>query len=125
MPKNMSRNKRNRLMLRAGRLLRPRRPDSVKDVLAQRLPLMRRVTEQAARELFWQGWLSGHIAEPLRARICGVVEREGTLTVFAESAAWSVRLRYAILELEREMRSADPAITAVKVRVLPRGSVAR
>ena len=121
MPNKMSRNKRTRPILRARTLLRSPAPDSVKDVLTRNLPLMKRVTEQAARQRFWQTWLSGHIAEPLRARISAVVEHEGALTIFAESAAWSARLRYALLELEREMRAADPALAAVRVRVLPRG----
>jgi hypothetical protein len=106
--------------LRARTVLRPPAAHSVKDLLARRLPLMKRVTAQAARERFWEEWLSRHIPEPLRVRICAIIEREGTLTVFAESPAWSARLRYAILELEREIRAAEPTLTAVKVRVLPR-----
>jgi hypothetical protein len=57
----------------------------------------------------------------IRPKVSGVTERDGTLVVFAETAAWSARLRYVILELEREIRAADPAITAIEVRVLPRG----
>ena len=89
------------------------------------MPLLKRVTARASRERFWQEWLCGHISESLRARICSIVEREGTLTIFAESAAWSARLRYAILELEREMRAVDPALSEVRVRVRPPGSAAR
>jgi hypothetical protein len=120
MPKKMSRNKRSKPISRARTVLRPPAADSVKDLLAQRLPLLKRVTAQAARERFWQEWFSGHIPGPLSERICGIVERDGLLTIFAESSAWSARLRYAILELEREMRAADPALAAVRVRVLPR-----
>jgi hypothetical protein len=54
------------------------------------------------------------------ARISGIAEREGRLVIFAETAAWSARLRYAILELEREIRAADPALIDIEVRVLPR-----
>jgi hypothetical protein len=125
MPKKMSRNKRKKTPLRASVILRTSRGHSVKDLLAQKLPLLKRVTAQAARERFWQDWFCGHIPEPLRARICSIVEHEGALTIFAESPAWSARLRYAILELEREMRAADPALSDVRVRVLPRGSAAR
>jgi hypothetical protein len=81
---------------------------------------MKRITDQAVRQNFWRGWLCGHIPAELYARISGIVERDGTLVIFAETAAWSARLRYAILELEHEIRAADPALTAVKVRVLPR-----
>lgn len=120
MPKKMSRNKRNKPISRARTVLRPPAADSVKDLLARRLPLLKRVTAQAVRERFWQEWLSGHIPRPLSERICGIVERDGLLTIFAESSAWSARLRYAIFELEREMRAADPALAAIRVRVLPR-----
>jgi predicted nucleic acid-binding Zn ribbon protein len=120
MPKKMSRNKRSKPISRARSILRPPAAHSVKDLLARRLPLLKRVTAQAARERFWQEWLSGHIPPPLCARISAIVERDGLLTIYAESSAWSARLRYAILELEREIRAAEPALTEVKVRVLPR-----
>jgi hypothetical protein len=81
---------------------------------------MKRITDQAARQNFWHGWLCGHIPAEMHAQISAIVERDRTLVIFAETAAWSARLRYAILELEREIRAADPAVTAVKVRVLPR-----
>ncbi|HEY2340539.1 MAG TPA: DciA family protein [Steroidobacteraceae bacterium] len=64
--------------------------------------------------------MSEHLPIELRARVSGITERAGTLVIFAESAAWSARLRYAVLELEHEIRAADPAVTEVKVRVLPR-----
>lgn len=120
MPKTMSRNKRNKSMLRARSLLRAPRGHSVKELLQRPLPVLKRVTLQAARERFWQQWLCQHIPAALRARISAIVEREGTLTIFAESAAWSARLRYTVAALEDEMHAADPALTAVKVRVLPR-----
>ena len=120
MPKKMSRNKRKKPPSRASVILRTPPGHSVKELLTQRMPLLKRVTAQAARERFWQDWLRGHIPEPLRIRICGIVESAGVLTIFAESPAWSARLHYAILELEREMRASDPALTAVRVRVLPR-----
>ena len=93
---------------------------SVKELLARRGPTLMRVTAQASRQNFWNCWLSTHLAPELRARVSGVVERDGTLVIFAETAAWSARLRYAILELEREIRTADPDLIDIEVRVLPR-----
>jgi len=94
---------------------------SVKELLARRGPTLMRVTAQASRQNFWSCWLSTHLPREIRPRVSGVTERDGTLVIFAETAAWSARLRYAILELEREIRAADPALTAIEVRVLPRG----
>jgi hypothetical protein len=101
----------------------PLRPPahSVKDLLGRALPSLTRVTDQAERANFWNGWLSAHLPPEVRSRVSGVVEREGELVIFAESAAWCARLRYALIDLEGEIRTAVPAITAVAVRVLPRG----
>jgi hypothetical protein len=93
---------------------------SVKNLLARNLPGLTRVTAQAARQNFWNGWLSERLPAELSPKVSGVTERDGTLVIFAETAAWSARLRYAVLELEREMRAADPELTDIEVRVLPR-----
>jgi len=79
-----------------------------------------RVTAQSARQNFWSCWLSERLPAEIAVRVSGVNERAGTLVIFAETAAWSARLRYAVLELESEMRAADRTLIAVKVRVLPR-----
>ncbi len=94
---------------------------SVKDLLGRALPSLTRVTDQAARANFWKLWLAAHLTPEIHTRVSGVVERDGELVIFAESAAWCARLRYALLELEADIRAAAPAITAVAVRVLPRG----
>ena len=95
---------------------------SVKDLLARRTPALKRVTAQAARQNFWTCWLSERLPAEICAKLTGVSERDGTLTIFAATAAWSARLRYAVLELEREIRVADPKLTNIEVRVLPRAS---
>ena len=85
-------------------------------------PTLTRVTDQASRQDFWRGWLDDHLTAEIAGKLTGVVEREGTLVIFAESSAWSARLRYAAQELEPQIRAARPGITEVTVRVLPRGS---
>ena len=93
---------------------------SVKDLLSGRLANLTRVTDTAAAPGLWEAWLSAHLPPPLPAKISGVHEREGTLVVFAESAAWCARLRYALGELEQTLHRAHPAVTRIAVRVLPR-----
>ena len=93
---------------------------SVKDVLARMVPTLTRVTEAASRQNYWLTWLSQHLPAEIHARISGVTERQGILVVFAESAAWSARLRYAVLEVEPQLRAAGPELTNIEVRVLPR-----
>ena len=80
-----------------------------------------RVTAQAARASFWDTWLSQHLPAEIRTHVSGVVEREGTLVIFAESAAWSARLRFAVQELEAGILGAARDLSAVRVRVRPRG----
>jgi hypothetical protein len=79
-----------------------------------------RVTDQAARRGFWSGWLCRHLPTEIGVRICGVIERDGTLVIFAASAAWCARLRYAVQELEPQIRAAAPQLTTIAVRVQPR-----
>jgi len=119
MPKKQGRDKRVRLPMRSRTSPAAHKTDSVKELLARAAPALRRVTEQAARQSFWREWLAMHLPGVLDARISGVAERDGTLVIFAASAEWSARLRYALTELEGEIRAAAPELTAIKVRVLP------
>jgi hypothetical protein len=80
-----------------------------------------RVTEQAQRQEFWWGWLKARLPAELAAHLTGVVERDGSLTIFAQSAAWVARLRFTVQELDSEIRAAAPALSTINVRVLPPG----
>ena len=127
MPNKLRRDKKNRRGSRRGvAQIRPgtdsvKRVDSVKSLLARSGPVLGRIADQAARQSGWRDWLDGRISEPLRARITGVVERDGALVIFTESAGWGVRLRYAMAELEAELRREHPQVSRVLVRVLPGG----
>jgi hypothetical protein len=81
---------------------------------------LNRVTDQAERQHFWRIWLSERLPEGLCPRISGITERDATLVIFAETAAWSARLRFAVMELEAAIRAADPQLANIEVRVLPR-----
>jgi len=79
-----------------------------------------RVTTQAARANFWSEWLSTRLPAGIRLHVSGVVERDGQLVIFAESAAWSARLRFAVQELEPQIFAAASGLSGVLVRVRPR-----
>jgi hypothetical protein len=68
----------------------------------------------------WRSWLKTRLSSDLQAHITGVVQRENNLTVFADSAAWSARLRFAIADLESQIREQNSAIEKIAVKVLPR-----
>ena len=93
---------------------------SVKELLSRYAPALTRVTEKAEKQDFWSAWLGSQLPAELARKISGVTEREGTVVVFAESAAWSARLRFALLELETAARAAAPGFVGLEVRVLPR-----
>ncbi len=79
-----------------------------------------RVAQQRQAQADWRTWLGSKLPADLDARVTGVVERAENLVIFAESAAWSARLRYALVELDAQIRAAGPAIRNVTVRVMPR-----
>jgi hypothetical protein len=125
MPNMTRRNKRGESRIQHTAASRPSNTtDSVKDLLAKLTPTLTRVTDQMDRQTFWRRWLEAHLTAEIAGKLTGVVEREGTLVIFAESAAWSARLRYAVLEIEAQIRAAKPGIAEVSVRVLPRGAKA-
>jgi len=98
-----------------------RAPESVKTLLGRISQLTRMpVAQRRQAQHDWREWLKNRLPEGLEAHITGVVERDANLTVFAESAAWSARLRFAIAELDTEIRSQSAAIENVQVKVLPR-----
>jgi hypothetical protein len=120
MPKKMSRNKRGS---RSSRNLTPSRAlrlHSVKDLLTKKSALLTQVSQHALRQNHWEKWLASHLPEPLAAHVSAVSERSHALVIFAQSAAWAARLRYAIADLEQQIRAHDAALTAIEVRVLPR-----
>jgi len=121
MPNRLTRNKRTSRRARATDHSNSLpRPDSVKDLLASRMPALTRVSDQSARQQFWGRILAAELGAPLAAHICAVVEREHTLVVFAQSAAWSARLRFALQEAHASIVAHRPTIQHVQVRVLPR-----
>jgi hypothetical protein len=98
----------------------PSRAHSVKDLLARPVPSLSQLADQSARQAYWRGWLASRLPGELLARVSGAVQGAQSLTVFADSAVWAARLRYAVRELEPEIRAAAPGVGKISVRVLPR-----
>jgi hypothetical protein len=93
----------------------------VADLLQRRGFTLERVSDQSGRQRFWDSWLRERLDPELHGRISGIAEQEGRLTIFAESAAWSARLRFAVAELDGQIRAAAQTLQSISVRVLPRG----
>jgi hypothetical protein len=121
MPNKLLRHKRGGTRNVATSVSKPfRKPDSVKDVLRRATPTLTRVADQAGRQSYWQHWLAQNLPPELTSRLSGVVEREDTLVIFTESAAWSARLKYVLHELQTRIKQAQPTIQHVSVRVMPK-----
>ena len=68
-------------------------------------------------QLSWADWLRAALAPPLAGHIVSAVPKSPELVVFADSAAWATRLRYALAALQPDIRARDAAISRMTVRV--------
>jgi hypothetical protein len=98
-----------------------RAPESVKALLGRiSQSSLTRVAEQRQAQQDWRSWLKKRLSSELDAHVTGVVENPTGLTVFADSAAWSARLRFVVAEFETEIREQNAALQKVVVKVMPR-----
>jgi hypothetical protein len=65
----------------------------------------------------WAAWLRTAVAAELAGHIVSAVPKDCELVVFADSAAWGTRLRYALATLQSEIAARDSAISHTRVRV--------
>ena len=54
----------------------------------------------------------------LSLHIVSVVPKDGELVVFADSAVWCMRLRYALAPMQAQITARDPTIQHIRLRVL-------
>jgi hypothetical protein len=95
--------------------------ESVKTLLSRSShSALGRVAQQRQSQSDWRSWLCSKLPADLATRVTAVVERAENLVIFAESAAWSARLRYAVVELDDDIKRANPAIRSISVRVMPK-----
>jgi hypothetical protein len=74
---------------------------------------------QAGARRQWLDWLSEALPAGLSGQLVAAVQKGPELTVHARSAAWSARLRFALVELEDRIRARAPDIVKISVRVAP------
>jgi hypothetical protein len=94
--------------------------DSVKDLLQRSTPVLAGLQREALRQRDWLQWVKRELPEELAVHVTGVAEQTGELVIFAESAAWGVRLRYAAPQLLNVISRQAASIVGVRVRVVPR-----
>lgn len=98
---------------------RPGKPKPINDLLAKSALLGGAVRRFEARQTGWEGFFAGRLSPELAREISHYVERDGTLTVFASSAAWSARLRFVLAEHWPAIVAHSPTLKRWVVRVQP------
>jgi len=116
------------------------RPHSVTEVLTRGRTL-RQLRRTIPEQQHWAEWLRGRLPDELAGHLVSVVRkppapvpasapvpspaapaapagRTAQLILFADSAAWCARLRYAVGALTGDIREHDAAIGPIQVRVL-------
>ncbi len=98
------------------------RPDSVKDLLTRVTPVLAGITRRVREQQDLKDWTRARLPPELAVYVTEILEKEGELTLFAQSAAWAGRLRYAIEDLEAALAAdrPDANIRSVRIRVMPR-----
>lgn len=98
--------------------VRPGKPREIKDLLS-RSGLAQAARQFQGQQRDWRDFFAEKLDPGLLGAIVHYVEREGTLTVHASSAAWAARLRYALPALEAEARAFRPAVRKFVVKIQP------
>ena len=93
-----------------------KKPSSINELLANR-PILQRLAAAIPAQQSWTGWLREQLSPELAPHIINVVPKNGQLVVFADSAAWSARLRYALADIAAQISERDAAICRTQVRV--------
>jgi len=91
-------------------------PKSINEILFNRSGLSRLLDSIPAQQS-WAEWLRGALAAELAGHIVSAVPKNAELVVFADSAAWGARLRYALAAMRADIAARDPAISRTTVRV--------
>jgi hypothetical protein len=100
----------------------------INDLLSKR-PVLARLTSAIPAQQSWVEWLRAQLPADMAPHLVNVVPRSGAeagngtqLVIFADSAAWGTRLRYALAALEAQMRERDAAVCGWLVRIAPGGA---
>ena len=89
---------------------------SINELLSHRSGL-RRIVDSIPAQLSWAEWLRAALPAPLAGHIVNAVPKNGQLVVFADSAAWGTRLRYALAAMQTDIAGRDATILRASVRV--------
>ncbi|MGH8141602.1 MAG: DciA family protein [Steroidobacteraceae bacterium] len=106
-------------------------PHSVNQLLQRRGGLSQLAHNAPIRQS-WAEWLRGLVPAELAPHLVGVRPKSGAraagvvaeLVVFADSAAWSTRLRYALVAMQPQIDAHAGAPVRISVRILMESAAA-
>lgn len=78
---------------------------------------LRRIAASIPLQQSWAEWLRARVAGELAGHIVNAVPNNGQLVVFADSAVWGTRLRYALAAMQADIAGRDATISRASVRV--------
>jgi Dna[CI] antecedent, DciA len=102
-----------------GNLRQSNNPRSINDLLSSRSGL-RRITAALPVQQSWADWLRATVASELAGHIVSAVPKNAELVVFADSAGWGTRLRYALIAMLPQIAARDAALSRITVRIQAR-----
>jgi hypothetical protein len=91
-------------------------PKSISELLSNQ-PGLRRISASIPLQQSWADWLREGLAAELAAHIVSALPKNDELVVFADSAAWGTRLRYALAALKPDISGRDAALARITVRI--------
>lgn len=91
------------------------KPKSINDLLLNHSKL-RELGHSFALQEEWLDWLRKMLPESLSLHVSRVESKDGTLRVYTDSANWSARVRYAMVELEAGVTARNGSPLKVSVR---------
>jgi hypothetical protein len=94
-------------------------PPSVSELLSKR-PLFKALAAGLAPQAQWGAWLQSVLPAELGVHVVNVIPKRDHLIVYADSAAWSTRLRYELAAIEGQIGARDAKILRAVVRVMPK-----
>src|ERR1700722_3304068 len=99
------------------------KPKSVNELLMSGAGL-RRIAATIPVQQSWADWLRAMGGPERAGHIVNAVPNNGQLVVFAASAAWGTRLRYALAGMQADIAGRDATISRASVRVQRQVTVA-
>jgi Dna[CI] antecedent, DciA len=78
---------------------------------------LQRISTRIPLQQAWADWLRAAVGSPLAGHIVNALPKSAELVVFADSAAWGTRLRYALAGMQPAITARDATIVRTTIRV--------